>query len=53
MIDKFCNYLTNKIRNKMPELDDERAEVIDYGLHLVIGEIPEKYKNNSKFIKTR
>ena len=24
----------------MPDVDDERAEIIDYGLHLVIGELP-------------
>ena len=40
MIDKFCEYLTNKIRNKMPEVDDERAEVIKYGLQILIGEVP-------------
>ena len=40
MIDKFCEYLTNKIRKKMPEVDDERAEVIKYGLQIIIGEIP-------------
>lgn len=40
MIDKFCTYLTNKIRKEMPEVDDERAEVINYGIQLIIGEIP-------------
>ena len=40
MIEKLCNKLTKKIRNKMPDIDDERAEVINYGLQLVIGEIP-------------
>lgn len=40
MIDKFCRYITNKIRNKMPEIDDERAEVILYGIQLIVGEIP-------------
>ncbi|MCR5146353.1 MAG: accessory gene regulator B family protein, partial [Clostridia bacterium] len=40
MIDKFCDYLTNKIRKEMPDVDDERAEVIKYGLQLIIGEIP-------------
>lgn len=40
MIDKICDYLTNKIRKQMPGVDDERAEVINYGIHLVIGEIP-------------
>lgn len=40
MIDKFCDYLTNKIRKEMPDVDDERAEVIKYGLQLMVGEIP-------------
>jgi accessory gene regulator B len=33
-------FLTNKIRKEMPEIDDERAEVINYGLQNIIGEIP-------------
>lgn len=40
MIDKICKKLTNKIRKKMPEINDERAEIIQYGLQLMIGEIP-------------
>ena len=40
MIDKFCAYLTNKIRKEMPEIDDERAEIIMYGLQNIIGELP-------------
>ena len=40
MIDKLCTYLTNKIRKEMPEIDDERAEVIMYGLQNIIGELP-------------
>ena len=40
MIDKICEYLTNKIRKEMPEIDDERAEVIMYGLQNIVGEIP-------------
>lgn len=40
MIDSICTFLTNKIREEMPEVDDERAEVINYGLQNVIGEIP-------------
>ena len=43
MIEKFCNYLTNKIRKNMPEVTDERAEVINYGLQLVIGEVPKTF----------
>lgn len=40
MIDKFCEYLVNKIRKQMPEVDDEKAEVIFYGIQLIVGEIP-------------
>lgn len=40
MIDKICEYLTNKIRKQMPEIDDEKAEVINYGIQLIVGEIP-------------
>lgn len=40
MIDKFCDYLTAKIRKESPEIDDEKAEVINYGIHLIVGEIP-------------
>ncbi len=40
MIDKFCAYLTKKIRKEMPEVDDERAEIIMYGLQNIIGELP-------------
>ena len=40
MIDKLCLFLTKKIRKEMPEVDDERAEVINYGIHIIIGEIP-------------
>ncbi len=40
MIDKFCESLTNKIRREMPEIDDERAKVIMYGLQNIIGELP-------------
>ena len=40
MIEKICNTLTNKIRKEMPDIDDERAEIINYGLQLVLGEIP-------------
>ena len=40
MVDKFCDYLTKKIRIENPEIDDERAEIINYGIHLIVGEIP-------------
>ena len=43
MIDKICNYLTNKIKNKVTDVNDEKAEIINYGLHLLIGEIPKTF----------
>lgn len=43
MIEKLCNKITKKIQNKMPEIDNERAEAINYGLQLVMGEIPKTF----------
>ena len=43
MIDNICLLLTKKIREEMPDVDDERAEVINYGLHLIIGELPKNF----------
>ena len=43
MIEKICAFLTNKIRKEMPEIDDERAEVINYGLQNIVGEIPKVF----------
>ena len=40
MVDKICNFFVKRIRNKMPEIDDEKAEVILYGIQLIVGEIP-------------
>jgi len=40
MVDKLCSLLTNRIRKSMPEVDDERAEIIEYGIKLILGEIP-------------
>lgn len=40
MINQICKSLTNKIRQEMPDIDDEEAEVIKYGLELIIGEVP-------------
>ena len=40
MIDKITQSLTNKIRKEMPDVDDERAEVINYGLQILLGEVP-------------
>ena len=43
MVDKICNYLTNKIKNKVTDVNEEKSEIINYGLHLLIGEIPKTF----------
>ena len=40
MIEKICNFLISKMRKQLPDIDDERVEVLNYGLQLVIGEVP-------------
>ena len=40
MIERFCLFLVSKMREKNPDIDDEKAEVINYGLQLMLGEIP-------------
>lgn len=40
MIDKVCTLLLKRMRQEMPEIDDERAEIIMYGLQNIIGELP-------------
>lgn len=36
MVDSICGFLINRMRKEMPEIDDERAEVIKYGLENLI-----------------
>lgn len=43
MIDKICMFLTNRIRKEMPDINDEKAEVINYGLQNIIGEVPKTF----------
>ena len=43
MIDKICKFLTDKIQKEMPEMDEEKAEVIYYGLQNLIGELPKTF----------
>ena len=43
LVDKICSYIVKMIRKKMPEIDDEKAEVILYGIQLIIGEIPKLF----------
>lgn len=43
MVETICNKLTSRIRKEMPDINDERAEVINYGLQLAFGEIPKTF----------
>lgn len=43
MIDKICLYLTERIKKEMPDVDEKRAEAINYGLQIIIGEIPKMF----------
>ena len=43
MVDKICDFITNRIKKEIPEVDEERAEVINYGVHLLFGEIPKTF----------
>lgn len=43
MVTRICDFLTNKIRAEMPEIDDERAEIIHYGLENIVGELPKTF----------
>ena len=43
MIEKICNFLISKMRKQLPDIDDEKAEVLNYGLQLVIGEVPKTF----------
>lgn len=39
-MDAICDWIVGKMQIEMPDLDTERAEVIKYGLQLIIGEFP-------------
>lgn len=40
MIDKFCDWLTNKIKSKVTDIDEEKELVINFGIRLIFGELP-------------
>lgn len=40
MVETICNKITLRIKKEMPDIDEEKAEVINYGLQLMLGEIP-------------
>ena len=43
MLDKICTFLTQKIKEENPEMDEEKAEAINYGLQNLFGEIPKTF----------
>lgn len=43
MVDKICDKLMTRVKAKMPEVDQERAEIIRYGFELLIGEVPKLF----------
>ncbi len=40
MIEKICDIILKKMKKEMPDITEEKEEVIEYGLKLIIGEIP-------------
>ncbi len=40
MIDKICNYIMEKIKSSIDNMDEERELVIEFGIKLIIGELP-------------
>lgn len=43
MVDNICEYLTTKMKLSMPDIDDEKAEILNFGLHFLIGELPKLF----------
>lgn len=43
MIEKICLFLVKKMRKENPEINDEKAEIINYGLQLLLGEVPKMF----------
>ena len=40
MIDKFCDLITEKIKSKVTDIDEERELIINFGVRLIFGELP-------------
>ncbi len=40
MIDKLCDYVIKKIKEKIEDMNEEKEVVIEFGVRLLIGEIP-------------
>ncbi len=40
MIDKFCDYITKKIKENVADIDEEKELVINFGVRIIFGEMP-------------
>lgn len=40
MIDNFCDLITEKIKSKVTDIDEERELIINFGVRLIFGELP-------------
>ncbi len=40
MIDKLCDFITNKIKENVEDIDEEKELVIRFGVLLIFGELP-------------
>lgn len=40
MIDKFCDWITKKIKDNVENIDEEKEMVINFGIRLIFGEMP-------------
>lgn len=47
LVETLCNKITLIIRKENPEIDDQRAEIINYGLQLIVRR---NTKNNFNFV---
>lgn len=43
MIDKFCNWIAKKIKDKMPEIDEEKESIISFGVFLLFRRITQNF----------
>lgn len=40
MIDKFCDFITKKIKDNVENIDEEKELIINFGIRLIFGELP-------------
>ena len=40
MVDKFCDFVMKKIKEKIENIDEAKEMVIDFGIRIIFGELP-------------